>query len=169
MIRLADFQRDFAALRGSNLLDQLAQQPLPDAAAAGCCSDHDVFQFPCCVDSVGYEECKDSRTCGWDSLRLRSFVVFNDPSDALGFLVSSRNQGLILISRPVAGSRALALQIHHGWNISSSCRSDAHARIRSFQASRRRCGGCNSPPTARALRFGRTESCASQAGQRRQL
>ncbi len=83
MIRLADFQRDFAALRGSNLLDQLSQQPLPDATTAGGCGDYDVFQFPRCVDSVRDEECKDSRTCGWSWPRLRRSVIFGDPSEAL--------------------------------------------------------------------------------------
>ena len=62
MIRLADFQRDLAALRGSNFLDQLAEQALPHATTAGGCSDHNVFQFPRSVDAVGYEKCKDSWT-----------------------------------------------------------------------------------------------------------
>ena len=101
MIRLTNFQRDFAALRGSNLLDQLAEQPLPDATTAGWCSDDDVFQFPRCVDSVGDEECEDYRTCRWNSLRLRCFVIFGDPSEALGFLVCfliwGRKQRLILV------------------------------------------------------------------------
>jgi hypothetical protein len=42
------------------------------------------------------------------------------------------------------------------------------ARTRFSRASRRRCGGCNSPPTARARPFRRTESCASPSGQHRQ-
>lgn len=158
MIRLADFERDFATLRGSNLLDQLAKQELPDAPTSGGCSDHDVFQFPRCVDSVGDEECRDSRTRGWNWLGLRGFVIFGDPGEALGFLICflvcfliwGRKQSLILAPRPVAGCRALAFQIHHGGNISRICPSDAHARNRSCRAFRRRCGGCSSLPTAQA-------------------
>src|SRR5580658_4226855 len=100
---MADFQRDFAALRGSNLLDQLAEQPLPDATSAGGCGDYDVFQLPRCIDSVGDEECGDSRTCGWNSLQLSSTVIFSDPREALRFLICGRKQRLILIPRPVAG------------------------------------------------------------------
>ena len=173
MIRLADFQRDFAALLTSNLLDQLTQQPLRDATTSGRFRDDDVFQFPRCVDSVGYEECKDSRSCRWNSLRLSCTVIFGDPGEALrflicfliGFPIRGREQRLILIPRPVAGSRVLAFQVHYGGNVSRICPSNAHARIESSQASRRRCGECSSPPTGRARPFRLTESCASPGGQ----
>ena len=31
-----------------------------------------------CVDSVRDQECRDSRTRGWNWLRLRGFVIFGD-------------------------------------------------------------------------------------------
>jgi len=61
MIRLADFQKNFAALRGSNMLDQLGQQTLANAPTPRCCGDHDILQFPLRIDSMGDEECKNSR------------------------------------------------------------------------------------------------------------